>query len=206
MRSNYHWNDRVHTAGFRYSGAFLGRWDYDFEAPFQFGEYGGVDHSAWALRGKVGYSFDTAWKPRLAWEYRYATGDDDSTPDNEQFDALFPGSHGYLGRMDYFRWENLQSLGWLTKVTPVNGITAMLDVYGFWLDQPTTGFQARTPANGIEPDAFVGTEADLTLKYRLSEYVNLMAGYSAFVSGQYLSDTGENDNANWFYGQVSMNF
>ena len=57
-----------------------------------------------------------------------------------------------------------------------------------------------------DADNFRGQEFDVTAIYKLNPHVALQAGYSLFVAGDYLADTGAHDNAHFGYVQVQIDF
>jgi len=70
------------------------------------------------------------------------------------------------------------------------------------------GVTAVRPVNAAARDAsaFRGQEFDLTAIYKLNPHVAFQAGYSLFIAGDYLSDTGASDNAHFGYVQVQFDF
>ena len=95
-------NRRYVTPGARaYRAPSVAAWDFDVEAALRFGsrrasrdpaDTDDLDVAAAMVLAKVGYTFDTPWRLRLAGEYYYASGDDD--PDDgafDQYERLFGG-------------------------------------------------------------------------------------------------------------------
>ena len=97
----------IHDIGARLDGKVHGldAIDYTLEAHGQFGDYGDLDQEAWAFAGRVGYTFkNVAWKPRIGFEYAFASGDDDTTDgDHETFDNLYPTNH-WQGNYGFYRF------------------------------------------------------------------------------------------------------
>ncbi len=55
----------------------------------------------------VGYTFDHAWRPRIGFEFDYASGDRDSTDNKRRtFDNLYPTNHLFYGYMDFVSLQN----------------------------------------------------------------------------------------------------
>ncbi|MFP4518001.1 MAG: alginate export family protein [Oceanicaulis sp.] len=95
-------NRRYVTPGVRaYRPPSVDAVDFDVEAALRFGsrrassapsDTEDLDVAAGMLLAKLGYTFDTPWRLRLAAEYYYASGDDD--PDDgrfDQYERLFGG-------------------------------------------------------------------------------------------------------------------
>ena len=53
---------------------------------------------------------------------------------------------------------------------------------------------------------FAGHELDLTVKWKATEHLTVEVGYSHFFAGQYLSDTGASDDADFAYVQAGVTF
>jgi hypothetical protein len=64
------------------------------------------------------------------------------------------------------------------------------------------------PLNAAANNAssYRGQEFDVTAVYKWSPHVALQAGYSFFLAGDYLADTGADDNAHFGYLQVQFDF
>ena len=80
-----------------------------------------------------------------------------------------------------------------------------------FLDTPKDSFYSaaravtRTAAASLsDVSPHVGNEIDLTVDYKLNNYVNVHAGYSHFFAGKYLQETGANDDADFVYVQTTL--
>ncbi len=189
--------------------------DYDFEGAFQTGEVRGLDLTAFAIHAGVGYTFDAPWKPRLGIAYNYGSGDDNPADgDIETFQNLFPTNHKFYGQMDVFSWQNMHDIELSAKISPTRKLTAKVELHAFWLASTddawyrANGVVAVRPLNAAARSAsgYAGAEADVTLTYALSKNVSIEAGYSHFFAGDYLSDTGASDDADFVYVQTGITF
>ena len=207
-------------------GAWSG-WDYTGEFAHETGDVWvsdkrspRLDLSAFALAASGGYTWEKcAWTPRLGLEYIYASGDDNPNDrDFQSFQNLFPSNHAKYGLMDEFGWRNLHDLRLQANVKPVKTLDLEFDYQAFWLAD-TQDFWYRT--NGIStlrtrtPDGrdvraigasnFAGHEIDLVVTYDVNKNLKFQAGYSHFFAGDYLSDTGADDDADFAFvmGTVS---
>lgn len=71
-------------------------WDFEAGAAKQIGDSGTLDVDAEMLTGIIGYTFKHDWKPRVAFEFDYASGDSNpSDGKRETFDNLYPSNHQY---------------------------------------------------------------------------------------------------------------
>ncbi len=53
---------------------------------------------------------------------------------------------------------------------------------------------------------FAGHEVDLTVSYEWKKNFKVQAGYSHFFAGDYLSDTGPSDDADFGYLMTSISY
>jgi hypothetical protein len=190
----------------------LGGFDYELEAALQFGDVKGKDLSAFAAHAGAGYVWQNDWKPRVFFEYNYATGDaNPADGETETFQNLFPTNHKFYGYMDVFSWQNMHNPAISFSCQPHKTVTARLDYHMFWLDETADAWYR---ANGVtqvrKPDAaadsYVGSEIDLTLTYKPMKQLSFIAGYSYFFTGDYLSQSGANDDAQFAYVGAQLDF
>jgi hypothetical protein len=227
------WNgpaQRIHTVGTRWKskpGALRG-WDYLLEAAIQWGDVwesdrsaAALEHRAGALSVAAGYTFEQVkWKPRLALEYNFATGDENPADgESQSFQNLFPGNHVLYGHMDVFGWRNLHNLRAQVNVKPLKTLDIELSYHAFWLDETTdygfrnNGFstlRTRTPdgrdVRTIGAGKFAGHEVDLFVKWNVTKNLNVDFGYNHFFAADYLRDTGPSDDADFAYVQAQILF
>ena len=187
-------------------------WDYEGEFAFQTGQVADLDLTAFALHAGAGYLFPCAWKPRLFFEYNFATGDDDATDgDIETFQNLFPSNHKFYGYMDLFSWQNLHNPALTVRAQPTKQLTLEGAVHGFWLATTDDAWYRANGVTKVRPitpsaNSFVGSEIDLVATYKPVKWLTLLAGYSHFFSGDYVHDTGPHDDADFGYVQALIAF
>ncbi|MCA9399999.1 MAG: alginate export family protein [Candidatus Omnitrophica bacterium] len=201
-----------YTLGIRLKGQVPGTaFDYEFEAARQWGDSGVLDVNAQMAVVILGYTFDHPWKPRVAFEFDYASGDNNSTDGKrETFDNLYPTNHLYYGYMDFASLQNLNNYHFQIKAYPTSQLTLQGDLHFIYLDQPEDNFYSagrgiqRAGANSASSHA--GNELDLLAEYKLNDYVSFLAGYSHFFAGDFLKDTGPSDDADFVYAQTVLEF
>ncbi len=201
-----------YTIGARVKGKIADTaFDYEVEAAKQVGNSGTLDADAQMAVAILGYSFDHAWKPRVGFEYNYASGDDHSTDDKRKtFDNLYPTNHLFYGYMDFVSLQNINNYRFQLNAFPTKKLELEANLHLIYLDTPKDNlYQAnqtikRATADGA--DSHVGNEIDLLAKYKICSYANLMIGYSHLFAGAYLKDTGAGDHADFAYVQTTMNF
>ena len=155
-----------------------GRWDWDLEAALQWGQASSTT-AATAVRREVaanflhlraGYQWDRAWKPRVALDYDWASGDG-SGPVSHRFDTLYGGRrsdfapsglYALLGR------ANISTPGLRVEATPSARLDVMATVRGLWLASAvdafsTTGIRDAAGSAG----SYAGMQWDTRLRYWL---------------------------------------
>ncbi len=189
--------------------------DYTGEFAVQSGNVRGQDLIAFAAHGDVGYTFDTAWLPRVAIGYSYATGDDDPTDkDIQTFQNLFPTNHKFYGQMDLFSWQNIHDLEVNFKIAPIRSVTVRLDYHAFWLETTEDAWYRANGATTVRTlnsasrsaGNYVGSELDFLVTWNVCKFFQLEGGYSHFFAGDYLEATGANDDADFGYVQAKLSF
>jgi hypothetical protein len=73
--------------------------------------------------------------------------------------------------------------------------------------RPYTMDSAKGAAvTSVTNDRNVGTEIDLTAKYIFNRYANVQFGYSHFFAGDFIDDTGPDEDIDFFYSQLGFTF
>ena len=188
-------------------------WEYESEVATQFGELQGLDLWTAAVHVGGGYAWlHSPWKPRLALEYNYGSGDGDPRDGEDgTFQNLFPTNHKFYGAMDLFSWQNMHQPGVAMQATPISGLTVKVEYCVFWLaDTEDAWYRAngKTPVRPITPDAdaFAGSELDVTINWKAASWIGLSAGYSHFFAGKYLAASGPNDDADFAFVMATLDF
>jgi Alginate export len=206
----------------------LNGWDYTAEAAYEVGEVFQTnrsstqfDLSAFALHLSGGYTAkELPWKPRFGLEYDFASGDSDPNDRNsESFQNLYPSNHEKYGFMDEFSWRNIHDARVQFNVKPIKKLDLEFDYHAFWLadthdfwyrSNGISTLRTRTPdgrdVRTIGASNFAGHEIDLTVSYELNKNVKLQAGYSHFLAGQYLADTGADSDADFAYVMTTFSY
>ena len=202
---------RYVTMGFRIHRR-TGNWDYSVEVPFQVGDLRGDDLQAYAGAATVGYTFlTTAWRPRVSIEVAYASGDaNPADGDNGQFQTLFPTNHLWYGWMDLVGWNNIINLRVHLVAKPTEKITLMLDYHHFWRPEDQGAWQ-NAGGGVIRPGAantspHLGDEIDFQVMWKPNKPLSFLAGYAIFLPGSFVSQTGQDPIAHFFYLQARAKF
>jgi len=207
----------IWTLGTRMKGDLkqLSRWDYDLEMATQFGTVAGLEHRAFAGHWGFGYNFEQDWQPRLGTQFNYATGDGDPNDFRSgTFQNYFPGNHALYGFMDTTAWMNLQQVQLNFSMKPTTKLRMGVDYMAAWnattqdawFAANTSGIVRPVNALAIAADPFRGHEVDVNAWYTVNRNLTLQWGYSVFLPGNYLRDTGASDTAHFGYAQVTVQF
>jgi hypothetical protein len=102
--------------------------------------------------------------------------------------------------MDTTGWINMHNPQLNISFSPTAKLKVMIDYHLYWNATNAdawyrvNGVTAVRPVNAPLPvsagSTFRGQEIDLTAIYKLNPHVGLQAGYSYFIAGDYLEDTG----------------
>lgn len=209
----------ANTDAFTFGGRVFGKikdtnFDYDFEAAKQWGEFGALDVDTQMAIAIIGYTLaDVAWTPRLAFEFDYGSGDDDRT-DGElnTFNNLYPTNHLFYGFMDRASLQNLNNYVLSVSAKPCKKVQLQSDLHFLFLDTSNDSLYSaartviRTASASSGADEHIGNELDFTVKYNVNDHLKLLAGVSHFFAGDFLDDTGEADDADYFYLETNVLF
>jgi hypothetical protein len=84
------------------------------------------------------------------------------------------------------------------------------DYHWFFLD--TNGSAWFNAGQGVIRSAragastTLGQEIDLLTSWKMTDHLSLLIGYSHFHAGAFVEDTGNADNAHFFYAQTTVSF
>lgn len=183
--------------------------DYEVEVAAQLGKQHNPadgqrqDISALMLTASVGYTLDTAQKPRLAIGYEYLSGQDADDEDYKVFDTLYATNHKFYGFMDYFinipvntGGAGLQDVMAKFQITPHKKLTLKADVHHF------------LSAKKVNDENSYGQEVDVTAVYRYHKVLDFTLGVSVFAPGELMEAKfgGNDDVAVWSYFMTTANF
>lgn len=192
----------------------MGRWHYDAEALYQFGDAPALDavsalrdHEAEYLHLSLGYTFASNWQPRLSFLYHYGSGDKDPS-DNESnaLDHLFGvprPDFGPTGLYRAFQRVNTKSPGLMLNLQPTSNIDAYIRVQRPELAEQAQGWTTtrfRHPGNLGETD--LGTQWETRVRWNLlDDKLTIDGGYTWIDSGPYMDLVNKGDS-HYFYIQT----
>jgi hypothetical protein len=217
-----------------------GNWDAINETAWQFGAMGDptaaaqqagacgnnqkcLSINAWATRNWIGYTmYENAWKPRLAFNFDYASGDGrnncgtttgERCKTSNTFENFFPTNHIHMGYMDVLAWKNTFSPSVNFQARP----TAR-DHIEFWYTNINVASSrdcwyraaqvcyVNTGTNVTKNH--VGDELDFTWTRMFADgKIAFQTTYGALLPGGYLTQTlNATVTQHWAYAQIWMNF
>ncbi len=206
---------KLWTYGARLKGK-AGIVDYTVEYAKQTGEINttttdyDIDAFAYAIRAGAAIP-GAPMAIRIGGEYTVASGDNNSSDnDIETFSNLFPTNHGHYGYADQQGWRNVKAwnINASAKVTPKTLVK--LDYWDFTLDEEMDAWYGAgnwmnapsglrgagcTTTTGATCSDEVGSEIDLTVKYKYNSAVTFQAGVSRFFAGKRMEDYWEKNGA-----------
>ena len=207
-------SQKWYTLGGRFAGK-VGRFDYELEPQFQWGEVGraigdGKDPvRTYGGHINLGYAFKLPWEPRAFGIYAYGSGD------NTPFDRRYTEFHGTTYNDDSGLFGDMKVIPDQSGVT-VNGIHAsglQIWVGGISIN-PLSGLNVtlrahHSLANKV-PSGFskdVGTEVDLDISYKLRKGISFILGLNKFYTGRFFEEaSGSNKNMEYIYIQAEVEF
>jgi len=207
-------DDDRYTTGLRLNGTCpLTGVEYDVEGGWQFGDAGESDIEAWFAAAELGYTLaDVAMKPRVYIGYDYASGDDN--PDDNKvktFNQLYPLGHAYLGYIDVVGRQNIEAFSLGASLWPVaKKIQAKADYHMFNRAETEDalynagGAIVRKGSDGESKD--IGSEIDLTVTYKINRETTAWVGYSHFFAGDFIEESGPDEDTDFAYVSVQYTF
>ncbi len=230
-----------HTFGGRINGK-AGGLDTTLEAAGQKGAMGDgqaagyQDHAlkinAHAEAAKIGYTFDAVpMKPRIGFEFDYASGDNcvngaatqgcgglvGSGTHMNTFDNLYPTNHGLYGGMDLQAWKNSVNYqaNFTVKPSPVSKLEFKYIVHRLarttdnWYRAGQTAYATTLSSN---QEASLGQEFGVNYWHTFKEKFKFETGFGHFFAGAFLDKaaavniTGAPNSTSTFVGTADQNW
>ena len=201
-------DERRHTVGTRIFGKASG-WDWNGEAFYQFGTFGGSDIQAWSFGSDTGYTFSRApWTPRLSLKGNIVSGDDDpADADLQTFNALFPKGK-YFGEIGLLGPYNLINLHPAVEVEMNKHWSASIAAVFYWRESTRDGIYDNAGnlvrSDGGSTARYIGTQAELLLNYHPARNWEFECAVSRFAPGRFIEETGRSKDA--YFASVEIRF
>jgi hypothetical protein len=127
--------------------------------------------------------------------YSFASGDDPSTGDNEQFDGVYGAAGKYYGRMNLMAWSNLHDYGLLANYRPIRDIELQMEYHQFYADKIKDSWLAYKTGLTATDDHY-GNEVDFIANYNFNKSLEFMAGVGVFMPGDAIQQAVAANQAN----------
>jgi len=200
-----------HSLGFRVDGQHH-RWDYGSTVVSQFGNWGADEIRAYGLVFHLGYTFNVAWRPHLIAQYVKGSGDKEPNDGKHgTFDGIFGGSDTILyGWMNLFFWPNLREHRLDLILTPEETTTFRAEYHYFMLDEAKDAWYYPSKAQRMDKTGSsgreLGQELDFSVRKKVSNHLELLGGYSFFVPGEFIENTGDSPKVHWYFLETTLSF
>jgi Alginate export len=197
--------------GFRFKGLAVKNLDYSAEWIGETGNDGPNGIDAWGTTDGLGYRFEPLWwKPRVFYQYDYATGDR-SPKDGVHgtFDTMYPTAHDRFGIADVFGWQNITSERVGLTIEPRHRWTVTGQYLDLWLASASDALY-NTSGGVIVRDTtgrsgrHIGREYDAYTWYELNRHINVGVGVGHLQGGEFLQRTTKAPNYNYPYFAINF--
>ena len=220
IRTGDHKNIEIGTIGgnvLRVDALPSGTVDMLVWAAEQFGQWGALNHGAYALAAEIGYQPSRLpWKPWFRTGYFVATGD--ANPANGQHGTFMPilPTPRIYARYPFFTEANLKDVWFQTILRPNARTSIRSDVHGLWLDKGSDlwyagggayenqnfGYAGR-PANG---QTNLGTLVDLSLDYQFDKDSTLSLYVAYAHGGKVTTNLYKGGDSTYNYFEITRRF
>ncbi|NBB78533.1 MAG: alginate export family protein [Verrucomicrobia bacterium] len=217
-------NRRYLTPGFRiYRKKRVGLWNYDIEGALRFGsrratsapaDTTDLDVFASMLLFRLGYTFDHTWEPNFAFQWYWASGDDDPNDgDFDQYERLFGGRRTDLNNTSLhgpLTPANLSAAGFRFEMLPTVRSTFRATYSAAFLASDTDSFiqgKQRDPGGGS--GNFLGHVFDTRFTYQFDKNWGVELGASLFIHEDFTRNNPQAPAANYtsfLYSQLTYTF
>ena len=235
LGTNKHVNQTRHAVGGRVEMR-KGNFDAQTENVYQFGAMGDVNQpgnvtgeqknlhiSAWATRSWIGYThYQSAWKPRLAFNFDYASGDGRANctlgsgtgcKSANTFENMFPTNHIHMGYMDVQAWKNMLSPSANFQARPTKD--DHIEIWYTNLNLASSKDNWYRGSQGVyvfskngNTKKHIGDEIDVAWTHMFMDgKLAFQAAYGHLFAGGYIAENlGKSTDQEWAYAQLWMNF
>ncbi|HBP0978159.1 hypothetical protein AN458_19495 [Pseudomonas aeruginosa] len=190
-------SEKRYTLGSRLFGK-QGALDWSWDLAGQFGRLAGAGIRAWALSSDSGYTFATAWKPRLGLRLDAASGDRKAGDGRVQtFDPLFP-RNGVYGEAALITLSNAIIVGPVLGFSPWPQLRIEPGLFKVWKQQ--AGDAVYYPGMGVAASAQqsrgrdVGNILRANLKWFASKNLTFDLDYKYYNVGGALRSAGADNS------------
>jgi hypothetical protein len=181
--------------------------------------------NAWATRNWIGYTFyDLAWKPRLALNFDYASGDSRANctlsaaygkcgGTANTFENFYPTNHIHMGYMDLQAWKN--TLTWSANFQARPTRDDHIEVWYTNLNLANAQDNWYRASQGVyvfskvgNTTNHIGDELDFTWTHLFMDgKLAFQTSFAYLFTGPYIrQNLGTSKDQTWAYAQLWLNF
>jgi Alginate export len=197
--------------GLRFKGKAHNAFDYSGELIAEDGTVGKQAIQAWAAQGGAAYQFlNVATKPRIFFQYDYATGNKNpaTSAAHTTFDTVYPTAHDRFGITDLFGWQNIETVRAGATVEPHRRLTFTVQGLDDWaadaLDSIYNTSGSAIVTNKTDHGRHLGAEVNGYSWYELNRHFNVGGGVGYFGGGQFLTNVTTSHSYTTYY--FALNF
>ena len=217
-------NRQLATTGLRwYRSQAVGELDFEVEGILQTGtsratasssDRRDLNHFAYLFHLQSGYTVDLKWRPRVAFHYDEASGDNDPGDNSMgRFDTLYGARRwelGPTGILGAFARGNFRSPGLRLNIKPLKNLSAMASYRYYWLAEErdawtATGWRDSSGSSGRD----IGSQLEWALTWSpVSSSLRIQTGGAQHWFGSFLQNVDPSISNQIYYQffQVSANF
>ena len=178
-------------------------WDFDDEAVWQFGSFGGDGINAWAVASDHGYSLpNLPLKPRFSVKADISSGDNPASHTLGTFNPIYPMGNYFGVLADTGPGPvNFIDVHPQIQTQLTSRVSLSTDLVVQWRENLDDGVYAvpgflLVPADGSRA-RFVGYRPGAEVRYQIDRHAYLQADYGIFYAGRFLKETTPGQNINY---------
>ena len=190
--------------GLRLYGSRNG-FDYDLDVMKQFGTVGSLQYltststsfnlqktlqqDAISYAADVGYTFEShPWKPRISAVYVYGSGTKNPFGGTNNSVDTFFGFDQPFSRSGYINWSNVKDPKARIEFEPWKGTQIDASFSAYWLASAAASWEKVSLWSPVgNRGTFMGTEVDLRIRQKISQFINISLSYDRFMPGSFTS-------------------
>jgi hypothetical protein len=190
-------------------------WEYDVEAIWQFGKFGGGNIDAWAVTSATRYNFeDLPHRPRVGLVADITSGDRNPRSKNLQtFNPMFP-TGAYLNLANPIGPANFIQVHPSMDARFGESVTAKVEWAFVWRESLNDGIYGPFVGPPLPPirtgqlsrSRFVGSSPAVTVTWNPTRHVTVLASYVHFFAGPFLKQTPPGKDMDYFTSWIDYTF
>ncbi|MBD0400026.1 alginate export family protein [Flammeovirga sp. EKP202] len=187
-------DENRYTVGFLLSGPIKRVFNYEVEAMYQFGTFGGKNISAYSITTEFGVSFPKiALQPHIWLRFDYSSGDQNKGDGTlNTFNPLFPQVAQFFGEHGAMDRKNLTSFSANVDFTAFKKVKTRLTYWNFMrssLNDAVYNTSNGILRSGASSARDLGDSFQISTIISINRHWEICATYNLWEPGQYFWDT-----------------